>query len=230
MYRILIVEDDLVIAKTLCVHLQKWNLEARYVREFDDILSQFVAYAPHLVLLDLSLPFYNGFTWCTKIRELSKAPIIFLSSASDELNIVTAMHMGADDFIAKPFDLNVLTAKVQALLRRSYAFRDQMEVLAYQGILLDLADMSVRAGDIRVELTKNEVKILQLLFEHAGRAVPRDTIMTRLWQNDSFVDKNTLSVNIARLRKKLEQAGIPALITTKKGGGYQLGEPPVTGA
>lgn len=181
-----------------------------------------MAFEPQLVLMDILLPFYNGFHWCTQIRAVSKVPIIFLSSAADNMNIVMAMNMGGDDFIEKPFDLNVLTAKIQALLRRTYSFQGQLNVLEYKGVILNLNDASLTFGDKKLELTKNDFKILQVLMENTGRIVKREKIMERLWESDEFVDDNTLTVNITRLRRKLEGVGIRGFITTKKGIGYLI--------
>lgn len=222
MYKILIVEDDLTIARALKNHLCKWDYEAEYMVEFRDVLAQYVSFSPQLVLLDISLPFFNGYHWCNEIRKISKAPIIFISSVSDNMNIVMAMNMGGDDFIAKPFDLSVMTAKVQALIRRSYTFQGQVNVMERQGAILNLSDATLSYKEVKIELTKNEYKILQILFENAGRAVSRDSIMTRLWENDSYIDDNTLTVNVARLRKKLEDADLADLILTKKGMGYMV--------
>ena len=175
-----------------------------------------------LVLLDIGLPFYNGYYWCTQIRQVSQVPIIFVSSAGDNMNIVMAVNMGGDDFVAKPFEPEVLSAKVQALLRRAYAFRVQTNVMEYKGIILDLTDASMMVKGQKLELTKNEFRILQLLFEHPGQPVSRESIMKRLWDNDCFVDDNTLTVNMTRLRKKLETAGAGELIHTRKGMGYMV--------
>lgn len=222
MYKILIVEDDLTIAKTIQSHLIKWDYTVRCITDFKNVQEEFVAFEPHLVLMDILLPFYNGFHWCTQIRAISKVPIIFLSSASDNMNIVMAMNMGGDDFIEKPFDLNVLTAKIQALLRRTYSFQGQLSVLEYQGVILNLNDASVVFQDQKLELTKNDFKILQLLMENAGKIVKRERIMERLWESDEFIDDNTLTVNITRLRKKLEGIGVRDFIVTKKGIGYLI--------
>lgn len=175
---------------------------------------------PQLVLLDISLPFFNGYHWCNEIRKLSKVPIVFISSASDNMNIVMAMNMGGDDFIAKPFDLVVLTAKVQALLRRTYDFSGQTNLIGHRDAILNLSDSTLLYNGVKIELTKNENKILQTLLENKGKTVSRDTLMTRLWETDSFVDENTLTVNITRLRRKLENAGLHSFIITKKGIGY----------
>lgn len=222
MYKILIVEDDLIIAKTVKNHIRSWGFEAECVTDFKDVLAAFVSYSPQLILLDITLPFFNGYHWCSEIRKVSKVPIIFISSASDSMNIVMAMNMGGDDFIAKPFDLNVLTAKVQALLRRTYDFTGQTNLLEHKGSILNISDATLNYHDRKIELSKNENKILQILFENKGKAVSRDTIMTRLWETDSYIDDNTLTVNITRLRKKLQEVGLSDFITTKKGIGYMV--------
>jgi two-component system, OmpR family, response regulator protein BraR/BceR len=220
MYKILIVEDDLIIAKTVKNHIMSWGFEAECVTDFKDVLAAFVSYNPQLVLLDITLPFFNGYHWCSEIRRVSKVPIIFISSASDNMNIVMAMNMGGDDFIAKPFDLDVLTAKVQALLRRTYDFTGQTNLLQHKDAILNIGDCTLNFNNRKIELSKNENRILQILLENKGKAVSRETIMTRLWETDSYIDDNTLTVNITRLRKKLQEAGLSDFITTKKGVGY----------
>lgn len=223
MYRIFLVEDDETIARLIKKHLEKWEYEVSTVQDFGNVLGEFVACDPQLVLLDIRLPFYNGYHWCTQIRQVSKVPIIFLSSVSDNMNIVMAMNMGADDFIPKPFDLEVLTAKVQALLRRSYDFAGSSSMLEHKGMLLNLSDATILYQEQKVELTKNELKILQTLIENKTQVVTRETLMTRLWESDMYVDENTLSVNVNRLRKKLTSIGLEDSILTKKGIGYQIG-------
>ena len=220
MYKILIVEDDEAIAGGLKNHLEKWNYQAECMTDFKDVMGKFVEFEPQLVLLDIVLPFFNGFHWCQEIRKISKVPIIFLSSANDNMNIVMAMNMGGDEFIEKPFDLNVLTAKVQALLRRSYSFQGNGNVLEYEGMILNLNDASFSYKEKNVSLTKNEFRILQTLMENKGRVVSRDTLMTKLWETDNYIEENTLTVNVGRLRKKLEKAGLEGFIKTKVGGGY----------
>ena len=222
MYRILIVEDDEAIASVIEKQLRMWGLETACIRDFKNVLQEFVQYDPQLVLLDISLPFYNGYHWCTKIRELSKVPILFLSSASDNMNIVMAMNMGGDDFIAKPFDLSVLTAKVQAMLRRTYDFAGKSELLENRGAVLNVGAATLTYRDARIDLSKNEFKILHILMENKGQAVSREAIMARLWETDSFIDDNTLTVNVTRLRKKLEEAGLTGFIVTRKGVGYMV--------
>ena len=208
-YRILIVEDDRVIAKSIKQHIEAWGCSARTVRDFSDVMHEFAEFNPHLILMDIGLPFFDGYHWCSEIRKVSQVPVIFISSAADNMNIVMAVSMGGDDFIAKPFDLSVLTAKVQAMLRRMYDFSGTSNLIEHRGAILNISDATlIYEGNI-VDLTKNEYRILQALMENRGRAVSRDMLMKRLWETDSFVDENTLTVNVARLRKKLEQAVKP---------------------
>lgn len=220
MYRILIVEDDSAIAQVMCRQIAMWGIEARCAQNFQDILGEFREYDPQLVLLDIVLPFYNGYHWCSEIRKISKVPIVFISSASDNMNIVMAMNMGGDDFIAKPVDLMVLTAKISAILRRTYDLSGQVPVLEHRGAVLNLNDTTLVYNGEKVELTKNEFRILQTLLENKGKVVSRDTLMTKLWQADCYVEENTLTVNVTRLRKKLENIGLTGFITTKIGSGY----------
>lgn len=218
--KIFIVEDDPVIASAVAEHIASWGCETHIAQNFQNIVQEFVEFDPQLVLLDVGLPFYNGYHWCSEIRRISSVPIIFVSSASDNMNIVMAINMGADDFIAKPFDLNVLTAKVQAMLRRTYDLGGQARLLQHRDAVLNTDDSTLTYHGERVELTKNEYRILQVLMENKGKTVSRDVLMQRLWESDSFVDENTLSVNVARLRKKLDGAGLENFIATKKGMGY----------
>lgn len=224
MFRILIVEDDTVISDMVKKHLEKWGYEVECVTDFAKVLSHFGRFDPQLVLMDIGLPFYNGYYWCTEIRKLSQVPVIFISSASDNMNIVMAVNMGGDDFIAKPFDLEVLSAKVQAVLRRCYSFQRQLALLEYKDVVVSLADMSLSHRGKSLKLSKNEFRILQILFENGGDVVSRESIMKRLWEDECFVDDNTLTVNINRLRKRLEEADLKDFIVTRKGVGYQLNE------
>lgn len=230
MYRILIVEDDRDIAQAIQMQAQQWNFEASCAQNFRDVMAEFAHFDPHLVLLDVSLPFFNGYHWCSEIRKTSQVPIIFISSASDSMNIVMAMNMGADDFIAKPFDLNVLIAKVQALMRRSYDYAPSAPVLEHRGAILNTGDGSLFYRERQIELSKNEYRILLTLMRSKGKVVSREKLMEQLWSTDSFVDENTLSVNVGRLRKKLEAAGLNGFITTKFGVGYVIHDVPEGGA
>lgn len=217
---IYLVEDDATIAGAVASHLRAWGYDCVVAADFRDVAGEFQRLQPQLVLLDLLLPFYNGFHWCQEIRRTSQVPILFLSSASDNLNILTAIQMGGDDFLAKPFDLNILAAKVQALLRRAYDFAPPSDVLACGALRLNVSDGTVEQGGQRTTLTRNELKILQVLLENRGKIVSRDRLMERLWESDSFVDENTLTVNVNRLRKTLAAVGAGDLIVTRKKQGY----------
>lgn len=224
MYRIFIVEDDAAIAQAVCEQAESWALEARCVSDFRRVAEEAAAYGPHLILLDISLPFFDGYHWCRQIHRSSRVPIIFLSSAADNMNIVMAMNMGADDFIAKPFDRNVLMAKVQALLRRTYDFSVQPPVPVCRGARLRTDVQKLEYGGASVDLTKNEYRILLCLMERAGQVVSREKLMQTLWETDSFVDENTLTVNVNRLRRKLAASGLEDFITTRHGVGYLVAQ------
>lgn len=220
MYRIFLVEDDDGIASQVERHLTAWGWAVRRAADLRAVAEECAAWAPHLVLLDIGLPYRNGYHWCTEIRKGSRVPIIFLSSAADNMNVVMAMNLGGDDFIAKPFDLDVLIAKIQAMLRRTYDFNSATPLLECRGAVLDTGDNTLSYGGEKLELTRNEYRILQVLLEQKGRTVSRETLMRKLWETDSFVDENTLTVNITRLRRRLESVGLVDLIHTKKGLGY----------
>ena len=223
MYRVLIVEDDRGIAESVRDAAAAWGFDARCAENFRDVAGEFAAFAPHLVLMDIGLPFFDGYYWCREIRRTSSVPIIFLSSASDNMNIVMAMNMGGDDFIAKPFDLSVLIAKMQALLRRAYDFAPSAPEPEHRGAKLDTGAQALMYGGEKIPLSKNEYRILFSLMEAGGKVVSREKLMEKLWETDSFVDENTLTVNVNRLRKKLDVAGLPGFIATKFGVGYQVG-------
>lgn len=220
MYRIMIVEDDFTMAKVMKQQIESWGHNSHVVENFQDVMGEFVRFNPHMVLLDITLPFFNGYHWCSEIRKSSNIPIVFLSSTADNMNIVMAMNMGGDDFIAKPVDLQVMMAKIQAMLRRTYDMGTAPNLLEHKGIVLNLSDASATYKGERAELTKNEFRILQTLMESRGKVVSRDTLMTKLWQMDCYVEDNTLTVNVNRLRKKLEQMGLFEFIKTKVGLGY----------
>lgn len=220
MYKLLIIEDDTGIADAIKTQAEMWNLEVCIVENFRNVLQEFVFFQPHIVLLDIGLPFFDGYHWCGEIRKISNVPIIFISSASDNMNIVMAVNMGADDFIAKPFDQSVLMAKVQAILRRTYDFSSSVPVLEHRGAFLNTGDNTLTYNNKKIELTKNEYRIMLCLMENKGKVVSREKFMEKLWETDSFVDENTLTVNINRLRKKLDAAGLENFIKTKFGVGY----------
>ena len=217
------VEDDEIIARSIREHLQAWNYDVCCVEDFSNVVAEFVRFDPQLVLMDITLPFFNGYHWCSEIRKISKVPVIFLSSAADNMNIVMAVNMGADDFIPKPFDLEVLTVKIQAMLRLSYDFAGTGSMLEHKGAILNLNETTLTYQEQKIELTKNEFRILEILMENKEKVVSRETLMTKLWESDNYVDENTLSVNVNRLRKKLEALGLEEFILTKKGIGYRLG-------
>ena len=219
-HKILIVEDDAAIAGAITRILDSWRMESRCVRDFRDVLREFTEYDPHLVLMDVTLPFFNGYHWCSEIRKISAVPVLFVSSAAENMNIVMAVDMGGDDFIAKPFDPAVLMAKIRALLRRTYDLGDRVPVIEHRGAVLNLNDGTLLCNGKKTELTRNEFRILQTLLESRGKVVSRETLMTRLWEYDLYVEENTLTVNMTRLRKKLAAAGLTDYITTRVGSGY----------
>ena len=220
MYKLLIVEDDRGIAEAIQAQAELWEMEVRCAENFRNVMAEFASFDPHIVLLDIGLPFFNGYHWCSEIRKVSKVPIIFISSASDNMNMVMAMNMGADDFIAKPFDQSVLMAKLQAMLRRTYDFAPSVPVLEHRGALLNTGDNTLTYNDEKISLSKNEFKILHILMKNKGKVVSREKLVELLWETDSFVDENTLTVNVGRLRKRLDSAGLTDFITTKFGVGY----------
>ncbi|BDD38301.1 MULTISPECIES: response regulator transcription factor [Streptococcus] len=222
MQKILVVEDDRTISQLVAKNLVHWGYQVQEVKDFHTVLEQISNFQPHLIVLDIGLPFFNGYYWCQEIRKTSRVPIMFLSSHDQPMDIVMAINMGADDYVTKPFEMTVLLAKIQGLLRRSYDFIGEQSLLWFEEVSLDLKTMQVYFKQAVEDLTKNEFQILRVLFEHSREVVSREELMRELWNSDFFVDDNTLSVNIARLRKKLAELGLPDLIATKKGVGYGL--------
>ncbi len=220
MYKIFIVEDDEIIASAIEKHLEKWGYSALCAHNLACVKDEFDAFMPDLVLMDISLPFYNGYYWLQLIRKSSQVPVVFISSQSDNMNIIMAMNMGGDDFITKPFDLNVLMAKINAILRRNSNYVEKKPILEHRGAVLDVLEGSIVYGGEKLSLTRNELRILSLLLENKGKIVSREKLMEKLWETDIFIDENTLTVNIARLRKKLDSIELSGFITTKKGLGY----------
>lgn len=218
--KVFIVEDERSIAQSICQILSQWNLQSKIIENFDKVCDEFLSYHPDIVLMDISLPYFDGYYWCNKIRQLSNVPIIFISSISDNINIVMAMNMGADDFIVKPFDNSILVAKILALLRRSYDYSVGLQKLEYEGLTINIDSNTVYYKDKIIELSKNEFRILLILIQNKGRVVSREKLMNQLWKTDIFIDENTLTVNVNRLRKKLSNQGIGDLIKTKFGVGY----------
>lgn len=224
MHKLYIIEDDLTITQQLDHYLSKWGYDVHVAENFSHIMNEFTSFEPSLVLMDISLPHFNGFYWCQEIRKFSKVPIIFISSSNDNMSTIMAINMGADDYISKPFDLTILLAKIQALLRRTYDFKTNLDIIYHQDIRYHRHDATLEYLDTKIELTKNENRILDILFSNKGQIVSREIIMQKLWQTDVFIDENTLTVNITRLRKKLEDIGIQDLIITKKNEGYIIYE------
>lgn len=222
MYTILLVEDDNVIATKTAQFLKSWNYEVVLVKDFHDVMNTFFQCNPDLVLMDVTLPVLNGYHWTTQIRRVSKVPILFVSSAGDNMNIVMALSQGADDYITKPFELQILQAKIQALLRRTYDFSGKLNVLEHKGLRFVIEENKTLYQDQEIELSKNEAKILHILLEKKDTIVSREEMMNYLWKTDFYVDENTLSVNVNRLRKKLESIGCTNYIETKKGLGYKI--------
>lgn len=222
MNKIFIVEDDPIIANSIKSNLTSWRFEVRVSEDYKNVTEEFQKFSPNLVLLDITLPFFNGYHWCKMIREKSTVPIIFLSSSSENLNIIMAMDLGADDYITKPFNMDILLAKIRALLRRSYDFVSDINFIYHNGLELNLSEMKVSYGGKTEILTKNEFKILELLLKNKGSVITREKLMKRLWMSDEYIDDNTLTVNVARLRTKLKEIGVGDLIITKVGVGYYV--------
>ena len=212
MHKIMLVEDDSVIRQMIKKMLEQWGYQVLVIEDFMEVLTTFVKEEPQLVLMDIGLPLFNGYHWCQEIRKISTVPIMFLSSRDQAM----------DDYVTKPFDHNVFLAKVQGLLRRSYEFGTDQNLLEHRGVILNLKSMDMMYQGQIITLTKNEFQILHILFERVGSIVEREDLMKELWNSDFFIDDNTLSVNVARLRKKLEESGLANFIETKKGIGYGL--------
>ncbi|RMD01114.1 DNA-binding response regulator [Clostridium autoethanogenum] len=223
MYKIMTVEDDLKLCEEIQEALLKWGFNPVKVKNFEDILNEFVQNKPELVIMDINLPCFDGFYWCQKIREISKVPIIFLSSRNTNMDIIMAVQMGGDDFVTKPFSIDILVTKLHAMLRRTYSYGENLgDVLECRGVILNINDSTLSYNENKIELTKNELKILLLLMKNIGKIISRDRIMRILWDDDTFINDNTLTVNVNRLRKRLEDIGIKDFIETKKGQGYVI--------
>lgn len=222
MFSIMIIEDDEVIASALEEELNKWQYAVHRQQDFNSVLQSFLEIKPQLVLLDIQLPAYNGYHWCQEIRKLSEVPIIFISSRTDDMDLIMAIQMGADDYIKKPFQLSVVLAKIQAILRRTYDFSDAEPFYTADQVILKSSELTLGFEGNTVSLTKNEMRIMEILFKHKNEYVSKELIMQKLWEDESFIDSNTLAVNITRLRKKLKELGKDAFIVTKKGVGYAI--------
>lgn len=221
MSKIMIVEDEATIRELISEELQKWQLEIFGTTNFNHVMEDFQRVDPQLILLDINLPVFDGYYWCQKIREVSKVPIIFISSRNTNMDMITAMNMGADDFVTKPFQIDVLVAKINALLRRSYNYSEgRIEIMSHNGITLNVDNGSMEIKGETIDLSKNEYRLLYILVKKHGKILTREKLLRALWEDERFVDDNTLTVNINRLRKKIELAGIEDYIETKVGQGY----------
>ncbi|MFB8833930.1 response regulator transcription factor [Clostridioides difficile] len=221
MFKIMVVEDDVSLKNIIAKCLTKWGHDVHQIENLENIIEEFKNYNPELVLLDINLPFYDGFHWCNEIRKISKVPIIFISSRNSNMDVIMGVNLGADDYIQKPFSVDVLVAKVNALLRRTYNFVDNnSNQIIHNGVTLDLSTATINYEDNTTELTKNEIKILHELMKYKGQIVSRNKLMKKLWDNDWFVDDNTLTVNVNRIRSKLNEIGLEDFIETKRGLGY----------
>jgi DNA-binding response OmpR family regulator len=223
MYKIMIVEDDASLCCKIEEGLSRWGFNTIGIKNFEDIFNEFAQSKPHLVIMDINLPYFDGFYWCQKIREVSKVPIIFLSSRDSNMDVIMAVKMGGDDFITKPFSMDILTAKLEALLRRTYSYGENIgEVIECSGVVLNIANNTLIYNKEKIELTRNESKMLLLLMKNKGKIISRDRIMRVLWDDDTFINDNTLTVNVNRLRKSLNNIGLENFIETKKGQGYVI--------
>lgn len=222
MYKVFIVEDNVDIANSIKNSLERWNFKVELCDNFNDVKNDFLNSKAHIILMDINLPFYNGYHWTSEVRKTSNVPIIFLSSSNEKLNIVMAMEMGADDFISKPFEMEILVAKIKALLRRSYDYENSIDIIEYKGLILNLKSMNIIYEEEKNSLSKNEFKILEALLLGKGDIISRESLMNHLWNTDIFIDDNTLSVNISRLRKSLSKIGLDDFIKTKTGVGYYV--------
>ncbi|HAK43245.1 MAG TPA: DNA-binding response regulator [Clostridium sp.] len=222
MKEILLVEDDLDLSKVLSSSLNKWGFKVNLIENFDSILKEFIEKEPQLVIMDVNLPYYDGFYWCKKIREVSKVPILFLSSRDSNMDLIMGINNGGDDYITKPFSIEVLITKINALLRRTYDYAGSESIIYYNDAVLDIEKCTFKYGNNTIELTKNEIKILSVLIKNREKVVSRDKLMMSLWNDDEFVSDNTLTVNITRLRNKIKEIGLDDFIKTKKGIGYMV--------
>ena len=223
MKEILLIEDDFDLAKQLSLSLSKWGFSVDLIDDFNNIREEFIDKKPRLVIMDVNLPYYDGFYWCEKIREISKVPIIFLSSRDSNMDLIMGINNGGDDYITKPFSIEVLITKINAILRRSYDYVSLDSIIYYKDTILDMEKCTFKYEDNIIDLTKNEMKILSVLIKNKGKVVSRDKIMMSLWNDDEFVSDNTLTVNVTRLRSRLkDELELNDFIKTKKGIGYMI--------
>lgn len=222
MMDIFIIEDDKALSREISLTLGKWGYSTCEVNDFENITDEILQCNPKLILMDVNLPCYDGFYWCSQIRNFMKVPIIFISSRDNDMDIIMSINMGGDDYITKPFSPQILVAKIQAILRRTYSYNNDLksEIIKFKDITLNIVDGNIYFKDENTELTKNELKIMKILMENQEKIVSRDEIIEELWDTDEFISENTLTVNVNRLRKKLDSIGLNDFIETKKGQGY----------
>ena len=221
MYKIMVVEDDSNISKIICENLEKQNFKCLRIVQFENIMDKFINFKPELILMDINLPRNNGFYWCEKIRELSKVPIIFISARNTDMDIIIATNTGGDDYLVKPFSIEVLLAKVKGMLRRTYAYNEgESNIISFGELIFNADNGMIACKNKREELTHNEMEILKILLKNQGKVVSRERIMRALWNDEKFIDDNTLTVNITRVRKKLSAIGYENIINTIRNEGY----------
>lgn len=221
---IFIIEDDKSLSREISMTLSKWGYVTQEVNDFENITDEVLECNPKLILMDINLPSYDGFYWCSQIRNFLKVPIIFISSRDNDMDIIMSINMGGDDYIIKPFSPQVLVAKIQAILRRTYSYNNDIkgEIIKFKDVTLNLVEGKIYFKNENTELTKNELKIMKILMENQEKIVSRDEIIEELWDTDEFISENTLTVNVNRLRRKLDSIGLNDFIETKKGQGYIL--------
>jgi len=223
MYRIMIIEDDEKIRRIVADTLKKWQYEVVELTKFEQVLEEFEQADPHLVLLDINLPVFDGYYWCQQIRSVSKVPIIFLSSRNQNMDIIMAINIGGDDFIQKPFDLDILVTKINALIRRKYTYQEDENItFIHRGLKLNVTNSSIEYKKHSTELSRNEFILLQVMMRNIGKIIAREDLMQALWNKEQFVDDNTLTVNVNRLRRKIAALGLEDFIVTRKGMGYLI--------
>ena len=219
--KIFIIEDEEKIRIELSELLNRYGYEANYSNDFENIVEIALESNSHIILLDINLPYYDGYYICREIRKKSNIPIIVVTSRNSEVDELMSMNLGADDFVTKPYNTQILLARISSLLRRTYQNMD-LEIFEFKGLKYNMSTSEMEFDNNKVELTKNESRILYTLIKNKEKIVSRNELMKSLWQNDEFVDDNTLTVNINRLRKKLEEVGAVGYLQTKRGQGYIL--------
>lgn len=223
--RIFIVEDDYKIASLLSDTLKKYQYEVEIVKNFDEIVEECLVFSPHIILLDINLPSYDGYYWCRQLRQYTKCPIIFISARSGEMDQIFALENGGDDFITKPFNYEIVLAKIRSHLRRSYgeySSRQEERTIKLGQLTLYLERMELHLKNIEIPLQKKECTILELLMSKSPKVVSREMLLEKLWDDQTFVDENTLNVNMTRVRKKLAEYGVSSVIETIRGAGYRF--------